>query len=171
MVTMVYLLVSVSWEAFHPKMVASQIQSADRGARRVPLCWWHGKGCSNRREDAKRWRSSIWLLWQLWPHNQHKKDRGGLSTSTWQALQGAYHYRKGQRLQMVDKFTYLGSTSSRVVHIDDEVNVRIAKTSAAFGWPRRSVWDRRGIRLDTKLKVYKAAVLSTLLYGCETWTG
>ena len=26
---------------------------------------------------------------------------------------------KGQRLQVVDKFTYLGSTLSRVVHIDD----------------------------------------------------
>ena len=29
---------------------------------------------------------------------------------------------KGQRLQVVDKFTYLGSTLSRVVHIDDEVS-------------------------------------------------
>ena len=38
---------------------------------------------------------------------------------------------KGQRLQVVDKFTYLGSTLSRVVHIDDEVNARIAKASAA----------------------------------------
>ena len=26
---------------------------------------------------------------------------------------------KGQRLQVVDKFSYLGSTLSRVVHIDD----------------------------------------------------
>ena len=40
---------------------------------------------------------------------------------------------KGQRLQVVDKFTYLGSTLSRVVHIDDKVNARIAKASAAFG--------------------------------------
>ena len=40
---------------------------------------------------------------------------------------------KGQRLQVVDMFNYLGSTLSRVVHIDDEVNARIAKASAAFG--------------------------------------
>ena len=40
---------------------------------------------------------------------------------------------KGQRLQVVDKFTYLGSTLSRVMHIDHEVNARIAKASAAFG--------------------------------------
>ena len=45
----------------------------------------------------------------------------------------------GQRLQVVDMFTYLGSTLSRVVHIDDEVNARIAKASAAFGRLRDSV--------------------------------
>ena len=78
---------------------------------------------------------------------------------------------KGQRLQVVDKFTYLGSTLSRVVvHIDDEVSAKIAKASAAFGRLRGSVWDRNGIRLDTKLKFYKAVVLPTLLYACETWT-
>ena len=39
-----------------------------------------------------------------------------------------------------------------------------------FGRLRGSVWDRIGIKLDTKLKVYKAVVLPTLLYACETWT-
>ena len=58
----------------------------------------------------------------------------------------------------------------QVLHIDDEVNARIAKASAAFGRLRGSVWDRSRIRLDTKLKVYKAVVLPTLLYACETWT-
>ena len=77
---------------------------------------------------------------------------------------------KGQRLQVVDKFTYLGSTLSRVVHID-EVNARIAKASAAFGRLRGSIWDRSGIRLDTNLKVYRSVVLPTLLYACETWIG
>ena len=77
---------------------------------------------------------------------------------------------KGQRLQVVDKFTCLGSTLSGVVHIDDGVNARIAKASAAFGRLRDSVSDRIGIRPDTKLKVYKAVVLPTLLYACETGT-
>ena len=64
---------------------------------------------------------------------------------------------KSQRLQVVHKFTYLWSTLSRVVHIDDEVNVRIAKASAAFGRLRDSVWNRSGIRLDTKLRCCGAA--------------
>ena len=46
---------------------------------------------------------------------------------------------KGQRLQVIDMFAYLGSTLSRVEHIDDEVNARIAKASAAFGRLRGSV--------------------------------
>ena len=76
----------------------------------------------------------------------------------------------GQKLQVVDKFTYLGSTLSRAVHIDDEVIARTAKASEAFGRLRTNVWERNGIRLDTKLKVYKAVVLPNLLYACETWT-
>ena len=72
---------------------------------------------------------------------------------------------KGQKLQVVDKFTYLGSTLSRVVHIDDEVNARNAKAIAAFGRLRGSIWDRSIIRLDTKLKVYRSVVLPTLLFN------
>ena len=62
--------------------------------------------------------------------------------------------------------------TSQSVHIDDVVNARIAEASAAFGRLHGSVWERSGIRLDTKLKVYKAVVLPTLLksFACQTWT-
>ena len=76
----------------------------------------------------------------------------------------------GEKLKAVDKFTYLGSTLSRFVNIDEEVDTRIAKASSVFGRLRKSVWERRGIKLATKLKVYRAVVLPTLLYACETWT-
>ncbi|KAL8590540.1 hypothetical protein ACOMHN_010976 [Nucella lapillus] len=76
----------------------------------------------------------------------------------------------GQTLQAVETFTYLGSTLSRNANIDAETNNRISKASSAFGRLREKVWERRGISLKTKLKVYRAVVLTTLLYGCETWT-
>jgi len=76
----------------------------------------------------------------------------------------------GQRLKAVDKFVYLGSTLSRNVVINDEVNARLPKASTAFGRLRKNVWDRRGITKETKIKVYRAVVLTTLLYGCESWT-
>ena len=59
----------------------------------------------------------------------------------------------GQKLKVVDKFTYLGSTLSRAVHTDDEVTTRIAKASVAFGRLRANIWERNGIKLDTKLQV------------------
>ena len=75
-----------------------------------------------------------------------------------------------QKLKVDDKFTYLGSTLSRAVHIDDPVTASIAKASVAFGRLRANVWERNGIKIDTKLKVYMAVALPTLLYLCGTWT-
>ena len=76
----------------------------------------------------------------------------------------------GKRLNVVNKFTYLGSTLSQNVTIDNEVDHRIARASAAFGRLGAKVWNRRGISIETKLKVYKAVVIPTLLYGSESWT-
>ena len=75
----------------------------------------------------------------------------------------------GQQLNVVDKFTYLGSTLLRNIVIDDEVNARLAKASAAFGRLHKNVWNRRSITLETKIKVYWGIVLTTVLYGCESW--
>ena len=69
-----------------------------------------------------------------------------------------------ERLKAVDKFTSLGSTLSRNVTIDDEVQCRLAKASSAFGRLSQQVWNRRGIRIETKIKVYRAAVITTLPY-------
>lgn len=76
----------------------------------------------------------------------------------------------GQKLAVAEKFVYLGSTLSRTATIDEEVAYRVARASTAFGRLREKVWDRRGLSINTKLKVYKAVVLPSLLYGCETWT-
>nr|VZI16997.1 unnamed protein product [Spirometra erinaceieuropaei] len=59
---------------------------------------------------------------------------------------------------------------SQLRPIDDEVANRISKASQAFGRLRNTVWNRHGLQLSTKLKMYKAVILPTLLYGAETWT-
>ena len=53
----------------------------------------------------------------------------------------------GQSLQVVDKFTYLGSALSRAVYIDDEVTARTAKANVAFGRLCGNVWERNEIIL------------------------
>lgn len=74
------------------------------------------------------------------------------------------------RLNAVEKFAYLGSTLSRTIVIDDEVNIRLAKASVAFGRFHKSVGNRRAITTETKIKVHRAMVLTTLLYECKTRT-
>ncbi|BHF70894.1 hypothetical protein SprV_0401394700 [Sparganum proliferum] len=76
----------------------------------------------------------------------------------------------GTQLRVVENFPYLGSTLSRNTKIDDEVANRISKASQAFGRLQSTVWNRHGLQLGTKLKMYKAVILPTLLYGAETWT-
>ena len=71
---------------------------------------------------------------------------------------------------LVKKFTYLGSTLTNYAQLDVEIKNRVAKASSSFGRLRNTVWDRKGLNLQTKLKVYKAVVLTALLYACETWT-
>ena len=77
---------------------------------------------------------------------------------------------QGKRLKVADSFVYLGSTISRDGTLDAEINQRIAKASVAFGKLEDRVWSDRGITINTKLSVYKACVLTALLYGSETWT-
>ena len=71
---------------------------------------------------------------------------------------------------MLERFTYFSSTLSKSIVMDDEVNTRLAKASAVFSQLKRNVLNLRGISEATKIKVYQADVLTTLLYGCETWT-
>ena len=75
-----------------------------------------------------------------------------------------------EQLKAVDKFCYLGGVLSQNARIDDEVTARIGKASAAYGRLQHRLWSDHGVRLSTKIAVYHTVVLTTLLYGCETWT-
>nr|VZI01508.1 unnamed protein product [Spirometra erinaceieuropaei] len=76
----------------------------------------------------------------------------------------------GTQMQVVENLLYLGSTFSRNTKVDDEAARRILKASQAFGRLQSTVGNRHGLQLSTKLKMYKAVILPTLLYGPETWT-
>ena len=77
---------------------------------------------------------------------------------------------EGKLLNSVDNFKYLGSIVSNDASMDAEITARIAKATAAFGRLSKRLWTNNGIQLNTKIGVYKAAVITSLLYGCETWT-
>ena len=60
------------------------------------------------------------------------------------------------QLEVVNSFTYLGSSVSDTLSLDTEISSRIAKAA--------------GVMAKLKVLVYQACVLSTLLYGSESWT-
>ena len=76
----------------------------------------------------------------------------------------------GNKLNSVLEFTYLGSTISSDGCIDDEIQRRMAKASASFGQLRQRLWNNHHVSMRVKGKIYRAIVLSTLLYGAEAWT-
>ena len=75
----------------------------------------------------------------------------------------------GKKLDVVERFCYLGSYVSRNADMEAELNNRIGRATSCLGQLRKRVWENRKLRLKTKITVYKACVLSVLLYGSETW--
>ena len=76
---------------------------------------------------------------------------------------------EGNPVEQVSSFTYLGSALSSDGTIDKELGIRIGKAYSAFSMLCR-IWYNRNIRTCTKIRIYRAAVLTVLLYGCEAWT-
>ena len=77
---------------------------------------------------------------------------------------------KNSTLKVVDKFNYLGSTISRNQSLDSEIDVRIGKAASAMAKLDMRVWLNRNLTISTRVKVYQACILSTLLYGSHTWS-
>ena len=67
-------------------------------------------------------------------------------------------------LNVVEQFTYLGSTITDNLSLDTGIDVKIGKAATTFA--------RLTSKLTVKIKmvVYNACVVSTLMYGSETWT-
>ena len=72
-------------------------------------------------------------------------------------------------LKNVHQFTYLGCTITSNAKIDREVDNRLAKSNSAFGRLYDRVWRNKHLKKATKISVYRAVVLTTLLYGSESW--
>ena len=71
---------------------------------------------------------------------------------------------------MVENFTYLGSNIYSDLSLGAKLNTRVGKASTFMARLAERVWYNAMLTLNTKMKVYQACVLSTLLYGSEAWT-
>ena len=73
-------------------------------------------------------------------------------------------------LDVVRQFTYLGSTITDNLSLDTEIDKRIGKAATTLARLTTRVWTNPKLTVKTKMAVYNACVISTLLYGSETWT-
>ena len=65
---------------------------------------------------------------------------------------------------------YLGSTINRVLTIEQELQTCIGRAASTFNSLRERAWHNKYLTIRTKCRIYESYILSTLLYGAETWT-
>lgn len=104
------------------------------------------------------------IMRQFRPH-QYKENRSDAPASSSDAPAKPHHYSKSDI--SCKQWTNLHTLA---VTIGIDVNCRIDKASFEFSKLQNNVWDRREISLATKLKVYWAVVLTTLMYASKTGT-
>jgi hypothetical protein len=68
-----------------------------------------------------------------------------------------------------DSFLYLSSIITPDLQDDTDIKSRIKKATAQVG-ALRSFFRHPHIDLETKMAVYTATALNTVLWGCESWT-
>ena len=78
-------------------------------------------------------------------------------------------FMNGQELEEVSALQYLGATLTKDSRSTVEIKSRIAIATSTMA-KLDKIWKNKGIRFPSKMKLYRALVLSTLLYGCESWT-
>ena len=74
------------------------------------------------------------------------------------------------RLHFCSDFKYLGSKIERQPGCLGDITYRLDKARKAFWSLTKHIWDVKQISLQVKIQVYRACVLSVLLYGAESWT-
>ena len=70
----------------------------------------------------------------------------------------------------LSQFIYLGSTTSDIISLDVELGERIGKAVTNTAKLPTRLWENRKLTTQTKIAVYRASIVNTLLYGSEFWT-
>ena len=69
----------------------------------------------------------------------------------------------GTNLNAVEHFTYLGSVISIDATVSKDLDNRLSKASSSLRRLSKRVWQSHSLRLSTKIHVYRAVVVPTLL--------
>ena len=76
----------------------------------------------------------------------------------------------GQRYKQITVFVDLGGAISESADLDTEIKRCIGAAGARVRKCSSRLYDRRNVRLSLKIRLFKAEVMESMLYGCATWT-
>ena len=76
----------------------------------------------------------------------------------------------GQVYKQTIEFVYLGGAITADRDLSIEITRRLQRIWACFHRYKMEIYDRPGVRLWLKVRLLKAEVVETLLYGCMTWS-
>ena len=65
---------------------------------------------------------------------------------------------------------YLRALFNEEESCEEEIDNRIGAAAKVIGAVKSEVLERRELSKGTKLRVFNAMAVPTLLYGCKTWT-
>jgi len=74
---------------------------------------------------------------------------------------------EGTNVEVVEDFRYVGSYLS-TGNCDKECMIKIGKAASVME-RQVNIWKSKNISLEVKIKLYESLVISTLLYGAESW--
>ena len=77
---------------------------------------------------------------------------------------------EGEDIEVVKKLKYLGVVISADGVCDKETEQQVGAAAKVMGVMRKEVLERQELQKKTKMRVFSAMVVLTILYGCETWT-
>ena len=72
-------------------------------------------------------------------------------------------------LNAVEYLTYLGSVIFNGATVSKDLDNGLSKASSSFGRLSKRVWLSQSVCLSTKIEVYRAVAILTLLYDAEIW--
>ena len=73
-------------------------------------------------------------------------------------------------LEVLQQFTYLGSTISDNLSLDVEINKSIRKAATTLGRLTSRVWEKPKLTTPIKTALYYTYIVITILYRSEIWT-
>ena len=149
--------------------------------QRVATDTWRSLGC--RTIPLEHWSKRKPTVEPRWPKQQTKKLRpqpteinSFMSGTNWvwrpthrRAIKERREIKiKGQRLEEVENFKYLGAIISNEGS-KSEILSRIVQATAALS-RLKIIWRDKNSSLASKVKLMRTLMLSTFIYACGSWT-